>query len=229
MYFFLTFVTMILTCACWKKLLPQARFFIGMTLGTIISFNLIFNFLFSTTYENMWRYNVYSLPLFLCYVALIFNANYQYAKPFIKEHSFVTKALISFVLIFYCLPLSFSMLKTYLVIWNIYHETAKSNAGLVRAFIKEEHPKFIYLNDGTHTVLLDYPIKQVFKDATNEQLEQINKILPEPIEYLLLRPTDWLFQNNKDLILMASPIINDQYTFCGYNKETQTFGYRINK
>ncbi len=229
MYFFLTCVTMILTCACWKRLLPQARLFVGMTLGTIISFNLIFNFLFSTTYENMWRYNIYSLPLFLCYVTLILNANYQYIKPFVQEHPLVTKALLSFVLVFYCLPLSLSMLRTQLIIWNIYNQTAKSNAVLIKAFIKDEHPKFIYLNDGTHTTFTDYPICQVFKDATNEQLEIINKILPEPIEYLFLRPDDWLFKNNKDLILMTSPIINDQYKFCGYNKETQTFGYRINK
>lgn len=228
-YFFVAVVAIILTFTSWKNLSPQSKVFIAMTLGTIISFNLIFNFLFTTTFENMWRYNVYSLPLFLCYVALILHANYKYAKPFIDEHPFAARSLLIFALLFYWIPLFTSMLNTQLVLWNGYYTRANDNAKLVRAFIKDEQPDFIYFNDGIHTTFTDYPIRQVFKDATNEQLEQVNKILPKPIEYLFLRPTDWLFTNNKELILKGSSIINDQYSFYGFNKDAQVIVYRINK
>jgi hypothetical protein len=160
---------------------------------------------------------------------VLFSIHVEYAKPFALDHPFVIKAIPTFILIFYLLPLSLSMLNTQLVLWNGYHTRAKNNAELVRAFIKDDHPMFIYLNDGAHTPFTDYPIRQVFKDATNEQLVQINKILPKPIEYLFLRPGNWLFENNKDLLLMGSPIINDQYKFYGYHKDAQVIVYRINK
>jgi len=227
MYFFLIFVTVVLTFAYWKKLKPEAKLFGGLTLGTILSFNLIFNFLFSTTYENMWRYNVYSLPLFLCYVVVIFSIHFEYAKPFALDHPFVIKVIPTFILIFYLLPLSLSMLNTQLILWNGYHTRAKNNAELVRAFIKDDHPMFIYLNDGAHTPFTDYPIRQVFKDATNEQLVQINKILPKPIEYLFLRPNDWLFANNKDLILKGLPILDNQYEPIGFNNEARVIVYKL--
>ncbi len=227
MYFFLTFITIVLTFAYWKKLKPEVKLFVGLTLGTIISFNLIFNFLFSTTYENMWRYNVYSLPLFLCYIAIIFRTHFEYAKPFALEHPIVIKVIPSFILIFYFLPLSLSLLNTQLVLWNGYHIRAKNNAELVRSFIKDDSPGFIYFNDGLHTTLTDYPIRQVFKDATNEQLLQVNKILPEPIKYLFLKPTDWLFVNNKDLIIKGSLILNNQYETIGFNNEAQVVVYKL--
>ena len=228
-YFFLIFVTIVLTFTAWKKLSPEAKVFTGLTLGTIISFNLIFNFLFSTTFENIWRYNVYSLPLFLCYVALVLRANFEYVKPFIQEHSVAAKILMTLLFVFCYFPVFLSMLNIQLALWDRYHNRARENAEIIRTFIKDEHPNFIYINDGIHTTFTDYPIKQVFKDATNDQLMQVNKILPEPIAYLFLRPTDWLFKNNQELILKGAPIINDEYKFYGFNKDAQLIVYKLNK
>ena len=209
--FFIFVRTFVFTFAAWKNLLPQARLFIGLTLGMIISFNVIFNFLFSTTYENMWRYNVYSLPLFLCYVVLIFQATSHYLKQFMTEHPVVIKSMLSFVFVFLWVPLFLSMLNVQLVLWDGYHMRAKQSALFIRSVLKEDRPKFIYFNDGSHITFDLYPMQQVFKDATNEQLLTVNSILPEPIKYLFLKSNDWLFENNKDLIAEEKPILDGQY------------------
>ena len=226
--FFIFFISFVLTFAYWEKLKSIEKAFCGLTLGTIISFNLIFNFLFSTTYENMWRYNVYSLPLFLCYSAIILKIHFStYIKQFFVDHPLASKAVVPFQITFIWVPLFLSMLNAQLVLWDGYHDIAHKNAQLVRFFLKEDRPKFIYLNDGSHTVFEDYPVRQVFKDATNEQLLQVNKVLPEPVKYLFLKPSDWLFQNNKDFIVKGLPIIDNQYEFFGFNNEAQLVVYKL--
>lgn len=228
-YFFLFFIMLILTFASWRKFTPAQKVFVGLTLGTILGFNLVFNVIFRTVHANIWRYNVYSLPLYLCYLGVILKTNYDYVKPFFQEHPRVTKTLLAFIFVFGYLPLFLSSISHYLYTEGVYHNIAHVNAEIVKSFIKDEKPKFIYYDDGTHTTWDFYPVRQIFKDAINEQLLQVNSILPEPIEYLFLNTGDWLFRNNQEQILMAEPILNGLYSFYGVEKDARIVVYKLNK
>ena len=227
--FILFLVAIVLTFTGWKKLSPQARLFCSLTIGSVISFNVIFNFLFTTTFENVWRYNIYSLPFFLCYIIVVLRANYDYLKPFVTDHPFATKTLMAILFVFVWCPLCLSMYNLQAALEQRYHYRAKMNREVVKAFINNNTPAFIYFNDGIHTTFTDYPIKQVMKDATNEQFLQINKILPEPIEYLFLKPNDWLFQENQEKILKNEPILNNMYKSYGFNNDYQIVVYKLTK
>ena len=229
-FFFLFFIMIALTFSSWKKLTAIQKVFISFTLGTIISFNLIFNFLFTTYHINVWRYNAYSLPLYLCYLGIIIKTNFEYIKPFISNHPRVSIVLLAIFIICGYMPLYLSCIRNYTQFESKFQIRAKSNAHLIRSVISHEpDTKFIYMNDGIHTVFDDYPVRWVFKDATNEQLMKVNKILPRPIDYLFLRPTDWLFQNNNKEISKGLPIINGQYEYYGFNKETSLVVYKFKK
>lgn len=228
-YFFLFFVHFILTFASWKKLSLLEKLFVLFTIFTILSFNMIFNILFSTNHGNIWRYNMYTLPLYLCYLVTIGRASFEYKKVFLNDHPKVSKALTVLILLFIYFPLFLSKLSHDLVLEDSYHSVAHRNAQIVKNFIGASSPKFIYFNDGTHVTWDLYPTKQVMKDAKNEQLLQVNQILPEPIEFLFLRQKDWLFQINKDLILMAEPILDGKYLFYGFDKDSETVVYRFNR
>ena len=226
-YFFLFFICIALLFSGWKNLNSLSKLFSIFSAIAIVSFNLIFNVFFSTTYENIWRYNVYYLPLYLCFLAIVFNANFSYKKPFILDHPKVSKLLIALIVVFIYLPLFISMINIQQYFWDIYHTKARTNDEIIKSFIKSEKPNFIYFNDGIHTTFTQYPIKQVMKDATNEQLLRVNKILPEPIEYLFLTPKDWLFQSNKDLIIMSEPILGGTYKMHGFDNQNQVVVYKL--
>ena len=170
---------------------------------------------------------MYYLPLHLCFISLIVRANIEYLKPFTGAHPRVSKSLLGVLFIFIYFPLFLSMIDIQSQFWEAYHTRAKMNAEIVRSVVRDTNPKFIYFNDGAHTTFTDYPIRQVFKDATNDQLLAVNMILPGPIEYLFLRPSDWLFKNNQEIIQMGAPIINDQYKFLGVVKDQQVIVYRL--
>lgn len=226
-YFFLFFIALALLFASWKKMTSIQKLFSCFAIFSIVSFNLVFNFLFSTTIENIWRYNVYYLPLYLCFIGLIIKLNLEYLQPFAGAHPRVSKALLLFLLLFIYLPLFLSMINIQSQYWEAYHQRARMNADIVRSVAGATKPKFIYFNDGIHSTFTDYPLRQVFKDATNDQLLAVNMILPSPMEYLFLKPTDWLFKNNQELILMSAPIINDQYKFVGVVKDQNIVVYRL--
>ena len=228
-YFFILLIVSTLTLASWKKLSPQAKLFVSLTLGTILTFNFIFNFLFTTTFGNIWRYNLYSLPLYLCTLGIVLKTNYEYLKPFVFDHPRAGSTIFILFFVLGYIPLYLSTIKQYLFMEDAYHTTAKNNSKIVDTFVQNENPQFIYFSDGIHSTFLRYPMKQVMKEATNEQLEQINKILPKSIEYLFLRPSDWLFQNNQDLILKGAPIINEQYKYLGFDKDAQIVVYKLNQ
>jgi len=133
--------------------------------------------------------------------------------------------LLIFLVCFY-IPLFVSAIKHYCDFEKSFYDRAHNNAELIKSFIKDSKPAFIYFNDGIHTTFTDYPIRQIFKDATNEQLLKINAILPEPIEFLFLHQYDWLFQMNKEQILSGKPIVNNEYQVYGYTNDSRIIVYR---
>lgn len=227
MYVFVFLSGAILAFGLWRKLSSIQRVFVCFSFVTILSFNIVFNFFLMSFHSNIWRYNVYYLPIYLCFVGVIVKVGYESVSLFVKEHPIVSKALLFLSFFFIYLPLFLTMIvhNSYLETW--YHDRAKNNAEMVKTFLQDSRPVFIYLNDGTHTTFTQYPVRQVFKDATNEQLIRVNKILPEPIEFLFLRTSDWLFKNNQQAILKGEPIINGQYKLLGYNNNAQIIVYKL--
>lgn len=225
-YFLIVFILIGALLDFWKLFSGIQKVFVVFTLTAIVSFNLIFNCIFNTTFENVWRYNIYYVPLFLITLAIYYQVVDERLKDFNADfkRSILVKKTIIFIFIF--IPMFFSMINIQQTLFDRYHNRAKDLTGLVNKFLQDDKPEFIYLNDGTHLTLLNYPMKQVFKDATNEQLVEVNKILPQPIKYLFLRPSDWLFQNNKEKVLMAEPIINDSYGYWGHNNDAQIIVYK---
>jgi hypothetical protein len=225
-YFFILLIVFITLFAIWKSLESIQKAFMIFSLISIFSFNLIFNCLFTTTYENIWRYNLYYLPIFLLSLGVIIKGLKSYIKPFCADHKVVSCLILALIVIGVYLPPTLSILKTQVIFYDQYHNLAKTNALLVSEIIKNDKPKFIYLNDGTHTSFVSYPTIQIFKDATNDQLKQVNKILPEPISFLFLRQRDWLFEINKEQILKGLPILDGAYTFYTFEPTTRTVIYR---
>lgn len=225
-YLFLFLLMAILLFASWKKLSSNAKIFILFALGSIIMFNFVLTVAFKAYHENYWRYQSYYLPLFLCSLGVLLHANLNYFKPFWTDHKKVSIAILLLVFVSLYIPLSISSIKHFSNFEKSFHDRARINADMIRAFIKDLKPAFVYFNDGIHTTFVDYPIKQIFKDATNEQLIQVNTILPEPIEFLFLRQYDWLFQINKDQIEKKEPIINNQYVLYGYTNDGRIVVYR---
>ncbi len=226
-FIFLLLIMLLLTVANWEKLSPIARIFLGFSLISILSFNVIFNFLLMSFHSNIWRYNFYYLPIFICALGITLKSCFVYFKPFISDHPRISKALFSLLMLFGYFPLFLTTIVHYVHLEDWYHTTAKKNAELVRYVIKDTHPDFVYFNAGTHTTFVDYPVKQIFKDATNEQFLEINKILPSPVEYIFLRSPDWLFKNNQELIMKGLPILDGQYKLYGFDKDSQVVVYRL--
>ncbi len=226
-YFFILFIALILLFAIWKSLTFIQKLFMIFSLIYIFSFNLIFNCLFSTTYENIWRYNLYYLPLFILVCGVIIQSLVIYVITFYKNHRSVSFFLLALIIVGVYLPPSLSILKVEKIFYDQYHMIAKTNALLVREVLGNDKPAFVYFNNGTHLTWDMYPMKQVFKDATNDQLLAVNNILPEPIKYLFLSKRDWLYQNNEQLILNKQPIIDNKYVFYGFDPNYQIFVYKL--
>ncbi|MBI1858742.1 MAG: hypothetical protein HYR97_06500, partial [Candidatus Melainabacteria bacterium] len=161
-----------------------------------------------------------------CSLGIIIIANYDYLKPFVTEHPNVSKGILATFFVCLYIPLSVSSIDQYTLYEKKFHTIAKTNADFIRFFLKDEKPAFIYFNDGIHTPFLDYPIKQIFKDATNEQIMKANTILPMPIEYLFLKQTDWLYRINKEKILNQEPLLDSKYVMYGYTEGKQVVVYK---
>ena len=225
-YIFLFFVMIVMMFPSWKKLNLLSRVFMCFSLGSILLFNLSLMIVFKVYHENFWRYNSYYLPLYICSLAVLLYVNIDFLKPFKTEHPRASRILLGMFLCFFYVPLFLSTINHYNYYERSFYERANRNAELIRNFVKDSKPAFVYFNDGIHTTFTDYPIRQIFKDATNEQILQVNDILPSPVEYLFLHQYDWLFQINKEKILMAEPILNNQYKMFGYTNDSSVVVYK---
>lgn len=225
-YLFLLLIMVVLLFANWKELSSKLKVFSCYAFGSIVFFNLALMIVFKVYHENFWRYNTYYLPLFVCLLIIILFINLKYFKPFFNDHPRASKALLAIFFICLYIPLSISAIDQYIIYETKFHRRAKIHADLIRTFLGNQKPDFIYYNDGIHTTFLDYPIRQIFKDATNEQILKVNAILPKPIEYLFIKKYDWLYQVNKEKILNHKPIINNQYQEYGYTTDGSVAVYR---
>ena len=111
---------------------------------------------------------------------------------------------------------------------SVYNSVAHNNSEIVRKFIGGSNPSFIYFHTGQHTTWDLYPIRVILMDATNNQIKKINSLIPKPIEYLFLQPANELFKENQDLIIKGQPIIDNWYTFYGFDQINNVVVYKLN-
>ena len=72
----------------------------------------------------------------------------EYIKPFFKTHSVASKFIAIAFSVFIYFPLSLSITLQAISFENAYHDVAKTNLEIVKYFIKDMSPSFIYFNNG---------------------------------------------------------------------------------
>jgi len=208
--------------------LPVHRTYIIYTLMSVFFLNLIFNLIATSVLGIRCRYNLLYVPLLLVSTATIIWVNRNYLLPFIKEHK---KGFTSILIVFLvCVYFPYCFASIIVSAWNkdLYHNIAHKNMEIVRKFIGEYRPMFIYFHAGQHTNWDLYPTRVVLMEMRTEQLQEINKRLPRPIEYLFMQPANTIFKENQEQIMKGQPIVDNWYTFLGIDPENKIVVYRLN-
>ena len=223
-YLFLFYAIFALVIS-WKKFNPLQRMFILFSNVSIVSFNVIFCLISTASVNILCRYNLLYVPLLLISSALGLFVSFK--SLFLKQ----TKSIyILFVLLISFLYFPYYFLSNRMKIRNdsVYNSVAHNNSEIVRKFIGGSNPSFIYFHTGQHTTWDLYPIRVILMDATNNQIKKINSLIPKPIEYLFLQPANELFKENQDLIIKGQPIIDNWYTFYGFDQINNVVVYKLN-
>ena len=225
LYFLILFYVIVLLFFLWKKLLPVQRIFILFSVISISAFNIIFNILIETNLGPRCRYNFIYVPLLLISAAvLIWSIRDSFKKEYKNIFLFV---LISLIIIVY-FPVYNAGSK--ITSWNknLMNEIMTKNTEIVKKYIGASRPIFIYSTSASFVTWDMFPTREIFAQAKNDYIKKINTLLPKPVEYLFITPKDYLFNENKDLILMAQPIIDNWYTFYGVDIVNNVVVYRLN-
>lgn len=223
--FFLTlFYLVIFLLVFWKRLLPLQRTFILFTIVSILSFNLIISTMTKIILGQLSRYNMSYFPLLLISSSILIRLKLDSFKEGYKVFAFL---IVSLLFIVY-LPLFNTSLKLTNMKKSLMHQAAFNNYTSIKKFLGNSIPKFIYFDRGTHTTWFSYPIREIFMEASNDQIKKINSLLPQPIEYLFLKPDNYLFKENQELILKRKSIIDNQYNFYGVDLEDKIVVYKLN-
>ncbi len=207
-----------------KKLSSVNRIFIVFTVISILAFNLFFNLTVPTSLGPRCRYNLGYVPLLLISSAVLIWANKDFFNIKYKQvFAFILFSLIFFVYV----PLYNTAF--FIADWNknLTYKHISHNTEIVKRFISELTPQFIYFTGGTNITWDMFPIREIYMEASNDQIKTINSILPSPIDFLFLNPNNNLFKQNQDLILKGQPIIDNWYTFYGIDAEDKIVVYKL--
>lgn len=168
------------------------------------------------------------LPLLVISLGIIVSVVRNQISSFVSEYK---KGLCFLILLFFFL-IDFSLYYSanFTTQWdkNYYHNLGQTNSNIVRKYVGDSRPMFVYFNIGQHTTWNLYPTRVILMEATNKQIKKLNSKLPKPIEYLFLQPTNNLFKENQALILNGKPIIDNWYTFYGLDSVNKVIVYKYN-
>ncbi len=227
LYYLIFIYIVVFLFLSWKELLPVHRAFIVLTITSILILNTIFNLIAGSCIGVRCRYNLLYVPLLLISSGIILWVNRKYFLPFMCEYKKGSSVIaLIFILLVY-VPLNLDALR--ISQWNkdLYHGIAHKNAEIVRKFVGNINPMFIYFNTGQHTNWDLYPMRVVLMDMSNDQLKLINHKLPKPIEFLFLQPENPLFKENEANILKGQPIVDNSYVYYGVDLENKVVVYRL--
>lgn len=213
----------------WRSLLSIQKAFISFTVVSILIFNFLYLTITGCTGIGLfYRYNIIYFPLLIISLGIvlwvIFN---ELAPSFLKSKVRVYLLLVSFIILIY-IPVYFSSYLVLNINSNWFYASANKNSEIIKKYIQNTSPKFIYIKGASLGTWNLFPLREIFMEATNEQIKKVNLILPKPIEYLFLTPDNALFKENQDLILNKRPIIDSLYNFYGFDPDSKTVVYRLN-
>ncbi|MBI2996284.1 MAG: glycosyltransferase family 39 protein [Candidatus Melainabacteria bacterium] len=206
----------------WRKIDLIKKIFILFSLISIVSFNAIFIIMATSGLNLYCRYNLLYLTLLLIsFVVLIEDYLVKYKKQFLT-------ALLPLIVFVY-IPFYYADIRAEEWRKDFYSNTAHVYSKVIRKFVGESSPMFVYFNNGTHTSWDYFPTRIIVMEANNEKIKRLNKLLPKPIEYLFIQPQNLLFTENRRKILTSQPIIGGLYTFYGADQDTQVIAYKYNR
>jgi hypothetical protein len=115
--------------------------------------------------------------------------------------------------------------------WNkkLMYESAMKNTEIVRKYINNSNPMFIYFVRGAFVAWNLYPTREIFMEANSDVIKRLNLFLPKPVEYLFIGTNDSIFKENRELILKGQPIIDNWYTFLGVEAANNIVIYKLDQ
>lgn len=227
-YFLSFFYLIVFSYFIWTKFNPVQRIFIIFTCASIIVYNAIYIVIVGGGVGLISRYNLIYVPLVMISLGILFHVNHNFFNTVFSKHKKrIFFLILSFIFIVYLPFYSSALLVTK---WdkNIYYDIAHKSSEVVKKYIGNSNPMFVYFTVGTHTTWDLFPTKVILMEAINKQIKELNIKLPKPIEYLFLTPNNTLFKENQELILKGLPIINNMYTLQGVDIENKIVVYRYN-
>ncbi len=226
LYFLALFYVIAFTFFSRKKLARIQKLFIWFSLISILSFNIIFNILIETNLGPRCRYNLIYVPLLLISFATLVWINRDCIKKEYRNSSIFI--LVTFVLFVY-IPVYSAGSK--IMSWNkkLMYESAMKNTEIVRKYINNSNPMFIYFVRGTFVAWNLYPTREIFMEANSDVIKRLNLFLLKPVEYLFIGINDSIFKENRELILKGQPIIDNWYTFLGVDVANNVVVYKLDQ
>lgn len=222
------FFIIVFTIAFFDKFENIEKLFISFTLTAVFSMNLLYFSLFGGGLGLTCRYNLIYIPLVIISFFLVTDKFKYYLNDFLEQKkSFIAFFLLGLILTVY-IPF-YNAGNTITILYKqMYHDIASKNTDVIKKAIGNHHPQFIYFTSGNYSTWDLFPLRVIFMEATNEQIKNINLKLPMPIEFLFLSANNSLFHENQELILNAKPIIDNWYTFYGFDRDSQMVVYKFN-
>ena len=206
----------------WNSFSPIQKLWMIFSVIAILFFNLIYSLIATSALSLCCRYNMIYLPLMMVSCGIVLE------KLFTK-HKKAFSILFLGVLIFFYISFYYTQFKFAEWTKDYFSKTAHNNSEMIKRFIGDTKPMFVYFNDGTHTSWDSYPTKVIVLEFTNKLLKQVNSKLPKPISYLFLKPENQLYRDNFKLIVNKEPILDNWYTFYGFDGASNTVVYRLSK
>lgn len=227
-YLLTIFYTTIFLIFLWKRLSNLNKVFILFTLVSIAAFLFIYNLLAANTIGAQCRYNLHYVSLLLMSSFLLLHSSLLYKQYIVPNKIKTIFVLTTFIALVY-VPFLNTSYKLEEWFKDLYSSNAHKSTQIVKKYVSDSKPAFIYYNTGTHVPWEMYPTRVINHPATNEDLIKVNKKLPTKIEYLFIQLNDKLFKENKDLILKAKPITNNEYSFYGFEQDAGVVVYKLQK
>jgi len=227
-YVLVVFYVTVFLFFLWNSLANLNKVFILFTLVSITAFLVIYNVLAANTVGAQCRYNLHYVSLLLMATFLLLHSSPFYKQFIVPNKYKVIFVLMSFIIIVY-VPFLNTSYKLEEWFKTLYSNKAAASTQMVKKYISNSKPDFIYYNTGTHVPWEMYPTRVINHPATSEDLIKVNKKLPSKIDYLFINSNDKLFKENKDLITNAKSIINEEYHFLGFDQETGVIVYKLQK
>ncbi len=227
-YLITIFFISVFLITLWKRINSLGRLYILFTISSIFFMNFFFALIAGGSPGILCRYNIHFVPnLLISFVIILNELKNDFMKFYLPNKVAINIISCTLFLIVY---IPYYRSANAVMDWEkkTYSGIANGNSKLIEKFTGNTNLRFIYFTVGNHSTWNNYPLRVIAMEATGEQIKKLNYKLGVPIEYLFIFPHNYLFKENQDKILKALPIIDNWYTFYGFDKDSKVFVYRFN-